>query len=261
MTATSAPDTRPPVATERHGHVLVVRLQRPEARNALDLATARGIHAAMDELDDDDNLFAGILTGSGGNFCAGADLKAVARGERPTTERGAAGLMAKPARKPLIAAVEGWALGGGFELCLACDLVVAARDARFGLPEVKRNLVAAWGGLFRLPKRLPQGLAMELALLGEPRSAEFFVPHGLVNRVTEPGQALQGALQLAGQMLANGPTALAATVQIMRNAHNWSEAEAWREQEPFVMAARQAEDCQEGLAAFMEKRPPVWKGR
>jgi enoyl-CoA hydratase len=215
----------------------------------------------MDLLDDDTDLFAGIVTGSGGHFCAGADLKAVARGERPFTDRGFGGMVARPSRKPLIAAVEGWALGGGFELCMSCDLIVAARDARFGLPEVKRNLVALGGGLLRLPKRIPYGLAMEFALLGEPQTAEFFVPHGLVNRVTEPGEALQGALQLAGQMLANGPTALAASVQIMRNAHSWSEEEAWRLQAPIAAVAREAEDCQEGLTAFMEKRKPVWKGR
>ena len=261
-TKPASPSTpQPPVATERHGHVLVIRLQRPEARNALDMATAQAIHAAMDLLDADDSLFAGVITGSGGNFCAGADLKAIARGERPVTDRGGAGMMARPSRKPLIAAVEGWALGGGFELCMSCDLIVAARDARFGLPEVKRNLVATGGGLFRLPKRIPYGLAMEFALLGEPRTAEFFVPHGLINRVTEPGQALPGALALAEQMLANGPTALAASVQIMRNAHNWTEEEAWRLQAPIAAVAREAEDCQEGLAAFMEKRKPVWKGR
>ena len=260
MSTASAEAPAQPVATERHGPVLVICLQRPQARNALDLATAQAVHAAMDLLDDDDTLFAGVITGSGGNFCAGADLKAIARGERPTTSRGGGGMMARPSRKPLIAAVAGWALGGGFELCLSCDLIVAARDARFGLPEVKRNLVATGGGLFRLPKRLPYGLAMEFALLGEPQTTEFFTPYGIINRVTEPGQALEGAMALAKQMLANGPTALAATVQIMRNAHNWTEEEAWRAQEPIAAVARNAEDCKEGLRAFAEKRTPVWKG-
>ena len=260
-TSTPAPNSASPVATERHGHVLVIRLQRPQARNALDQATAQGLHAAMDLLDDDDSLFAGIITGDGGHFCAGADLKAVARGEHPSTSRGPAGIMARPSRKPLIAAVEGWALGGGFELCMVCDLVVAASDARLGLPEVKRNLVAAWGGLFRLPKRIPYGLAMELALLAEPQVASFFAPYGLINRVTEPGQALHGALKLAEQMLANGPTALAATVQIMRNAHNWTEDEAWTAQAPIAAVARNSQDCAEGLRAFAEKRAPVWQGR
>ena len=260
MTDTTLAPTTSPVATERHGPILVIRLQRPQARNALDLATAEAVHAAMDELDRDDSLFVGIVTGSGGNFCAGADLKAIARGERPSTTRGG-GMMKTPSRKPLIAAVEGWALGGGFELCMSCDLIVAARDARFGLPEVKRNLVATGGGLFRLPKRIPYGLAMEFALLGEPQTTDFFAPYGIINRVTEPGQALEGALALATKMLANGPTALAATVQIMRNAHNWTEAEAWAAQEPIAAVARNSQDCKEGLAAFAEKRAPVWQGR
>ncbi len=261
MTDTTLAPTESPVATERHGPILVIRLQRPQARNALDVATAEAVHAAMDELDRDDSLFVGIVTGSGGNFCAGADLKAIARGERPSTTRGGGGMMKTPSRKPLIAAVEGWALGGGFELCMSCDLIVAARDARFGLPEVKRNLVATGGGLFRLPKRIPYGLAMEFALLGEPQTTDFFAPYGIINRVTEPGQALEGALALATKMLANGPTALAATVQIMRNAHNWTEAEAWAAQEPIAAVARNSQDCKEGLAAFAEKRAPVWQGR
>ena len=246
MTDTTLAPTTSPVATERHGPILVIRLQRPQARNALDLATAEAVHAAMDELDRDDSLFVGIVTGSGGNFCAGADLKAIARGERPSTTRGGGGMMKTPSRKPLIAAVEGWALGGGFELCMSCDLIVAARDARFGLPEVKR---------------IPYGLAMKFALLGEPQSTDFFAPYGIINRVTEPGQALEGAMKLATQMLANGPTALAATVQIMRNAHNWTEAEAWAAQEPIAAVARNSQDCKEGLAAFAEKRAPVWQGR
>jgi enoyl-CoA hydratase len=180
----------------------------------------------------------------------------------PTPERGGFGVFRRPPRKPLVAAVEGFAVGGGFELCLSCDLIVAAATARFGLPEVRHNLVAVGGGLFRLPKRLPYHVAMELALTGEFRDAEFFHRWGVVNRIVPPGEALPSAVELAGSLEANGPTAVAATKEIIFRSSSWAtEEEAWEAQKPIAAKAFDAEDRAEGLAAFAEKRTPVWKGR
>jgi len=251
----------PRILTERFGHVLVITINRPEARNAFDAASAEAMEAAVDRLDAEDDLFVGVITGAGGNFSAGADLKAAARGERAATRRGGFGLFARPPAKPVIAAVEGFAVGGGFELCLACDLIVAARTARFGLPEVRHNVVAIGGGLFRLPRRMPYHLAMELALTGEFRDAEFFHRHGVVNRVVEEGAALAEALAWAQALLVNGPTALAASKQIMWHSADWTDEEAWREQMKYANPALQSEDRKEGLAAFAQKRKPVWSGR
>ncbi len=244
------------------GDVLVVTIDRPEARNAVNLEVAEGIAAAIDQLDGDDTLRAGILTGAGGTFCAGMDLKAFVAGERPYVgERGFAGLVQQPPRKPLIAAVEGWALAGGFEIALACDVIVAARDARFGIPEVKRGLVAAAGGLLRLPRRIPYHLAMELALTGEPIGAERAYTIGIVSRLAEPGEAVVAAHELAATIARNGPLAVDATKRIVSAAPDWPEAEAWDRQATIAGAVFASEDAREGARAFAEKRDPVWRGR
>jgi enoyl-CoA hydratase len=249
------------ILTETRGHVLVITINRPEARNAFDAASAQALEAAVDRLDNEDDLFVGVITGAGGNFSAGADLKAAARGERAATKRGGFGMFAKPPRKPVIAAVEGYAVGGGFELCLACDLIVAARTAQFGLPEVRHNVVAVGGGLFRLPRRMPYHLVMELALTGAFKDADYFHRMGVVNRVVDTGQALEAAVEWAQALLVNGPTALAASKEIVRHSSDWTDEEAWSAQMAYARPALESEDRKEGLAAFAEKRKPVWKGR
>jgi enoyl-CoA hydratase len=247
-----------PVLTEAADGVLLVTLNRPEARNAVNAAVADGVAAAMERLDEDDGLRIGILTGAGKGFCAGMDLKAFMAGEPPHVEgRGFAGIVQGPPRKPLIAAVEGWALAGGFEVALACDLLVAARDARFGIPEVKRGLVAAGGALIRLPRRMPYHLAMELALTGEPISAERAYGVGVVSRLTEPGGALAAALELAAAIAANGPLAVDATKRVLVA----DEARDWERQAEIVAPVFASEDAREGARAFAEKRAPVWRGR
>jgi enoyl-CoA hydratase len=251
-----------PVRAEPDGDVLVVTIDRPEARNAVNLAVAEGIAAALDRLDEDPSLRAGILTGAGGTFCAGMDLKAFVAGERPfVANRGFAGIVQRPPRKPLIAAVEGWALAGGFEVALACDLIVAARDAGFGIPEVKRGLVAAAGALLRLPRRIPYHLAMELALTGEPIGASRAAEVGIVSRLTEPGGALEGARELAAQIARNGPLAVDASKRIVAAAGDWAEAEAWERQGEIAGPVFTSDDAREGATAFAEKREPVWRGR
>jgi len=247
--------------SERHGRLLVLTMHRPEARNAIDQPLATAIEAAVDELDSDASLSVGVLTGAGGTFCSGMDLKAFARGERVTTGRGFGGLTERPPEKPMIAAVEGWALAGGCELALACDLVVAARDARFGIPEVKRGLVAAAGGLSRLPHALPYPIAMEMALTGDPVSAERAHALGLVNRLTEPGAALEEALVLGARIAENGPLALRASKWIMATAAGWNDAEMWRRQQERVAEVMSSADATEGATAFAEKRAPRWSGR
>jgi enoyl-CoA hydratase len=252
----------PAVLTERRGDVLVVTLNRPDARNAVNGALAQGIADALDELDGDDALRVGVLTGAGKGFSSGMDLKAFVAGERPYVEdRGFAGITQRGARKPVIAAIEGFAVAGGFEIALSCDLIVAARGARLGIPEVKRSLVAAAGALFRLPRRIPYHLAMELALTGDPIDAERAHELGLVNRLAEPGGALDAALELAAQIVKNGPLALDASKQIVQNALDWTEAEAWEKQGAIAGPVMVSEDAREGATAFAEKRDPVWKGR
>jgi enoyl-CoA hydratase len=250
------------VLTERRDRVLLIKLNRPEARNAVNGGVAEGIAAALDELDADDELRVGVLTGEGGFFSAGMDLKAFVKGERPYVgDRGFAGITQRAAKKPLIAAVEGFALAGGFEIALSCDLIVAARDARFGIPEVKRSLVAAAGALIRLPKRIPYHQAMELALTGEPIGAERAAELGIVNRLAEPGHAVEAALELAGAITKNAPLALIASKEIVRNAPDWTEEEAWAKQGEIAGPVFGSEDAREGATAFAEKRDPVWRGR
>jgi enoyl-CoA hydratase len=216
---------------ERRGAVQLITINRPEAKNAMNAAVARGIAAAVDELDQDDDLRVAVLAGAAGTFCSGIDLKAFLRGETPVIEgRGLAGIAKTPPRKPLIAAVEGWALAGGFELLLACDLVVAARTAQFGVPEVKRALAAGGGAAYLLPKRIPYAVALELLLTGDPIGAERAESLGLVNRLTEAGGALEGALDLAGVIAENGPFAVAVTKQVARSSNDWTWHEGWEAQ-------------------------------
>ena len=250
------------VLTETRDGVLVVRINRPDARNAVNGGVAEGIAAALDALDADDDLRIGVLTGEGGYFSAGMDLKAFVKGESPyAADRGFAGITQRASRKPLIAAVEGFALAGGFEVALSCDLIVASREARFGIPEVKRSLVAAGGALLRLPKRIPYHLAMELALTGEPIGAERAAELGIVNRLAEPGQALDTALELAAAITKNAPLALIASKEIIQRSLDWTEAEGWAKQGEISGPVFTSEDAREGATAFAEKRDPVWRGR
>jgi enoyl-CoA hydratase len=250
------------VLVERRGGVQVITINRPEAKNALNAGVAHAVAAAVDELDADDILRVGVLTGAGGTFSSGMDLKGFMRGELPIVEgRGLCGITQTPPRKPLIAAVEGWALAGGFEVVLACDLVVAATTARFGIPEVKRALVAGGGAAFLLARRVPQALALELLLTGEPISAGRAAEMGLVNKVVEEGGALEAAIAMAEGIAANGPLAVAVTKQIARATFDWTIAEGWETQSELMLPVFTSEDAMEGATAFAEKRPPVWKGR
>src|SRR3954462_12762304 len=251
-----------PVLTERRDGVLLITLNRPDARNAVNLAVAEGIASALQELDRDDDLTVGVLTGAGKGFSAGMDLKAFVTGERPWVgDRGFAGIVRRSARKPLIAAVEGFAMAGGLEIALACDLLVASRDARLAIPEVKRSLVAAGGALRRLPQRLAPCGALGKALTREPISAQRGYELGLVNRVTEPGGAVDAALELAAAIARNGPLALDATKDVLYRQADWDEEAFWREQGTIVEPVLTSEDAREGAVAFSEKRDPVWKGR
>ena len=250
------------VLIERRDRILIVTLNRPDQRNAVNAAVAQGVGAAMDELDADPELGVGVLTGAGKGFCSGMDLKAFRAGERPHVEgRGFAGIVERPADKPLVAAIEGFAVAGGLEVALACDLIVAARGARLGIPEVKRSLVAAGGALLRLPRTMPRNVAMELALTGELIYAERAFDLGLVNRLAEPGEALDVALGLASEIASNGPLALAATKRVMAESADWSDAEFFGRQRPIIDPVFSSEDAREGATAFAERRDPVWKGR
>jgi len=255
-------DDQTAVLSERRDAVLIITLNRPEARNAVNSAVAHGLALALDELDATPELQVGVLTGAGGGFCAGMDLKAFVRGESPYVDgRGFAGIAQQRPHKPLITAIEGFAVAGGFEIALACDLIVAARGARLGIPEVKRSLVAAGGALLRLPGRLPYHLAMELALTGEPMRAERAAELGLINRLAEQGEAVEEARALAEQIAANGPLALDATKRILVESADWSEEEFWSRQGEIAGPVFVSEDAREGAQAFAEKRAPVWKRR
>jgi enoyl-CoA hydratase/crotonobetainyl-CoA hydratase len=243
--------------------VMVLTINRPARRNALDLPTAEALAAALDELEARSDVHVGVLTGAGGSFCAGMDLKAFAEtGQRPiTASRGGLGIVGRPPAKPMIAAVAGHVLGGGFEVALACDLIVAAEGTVFGLPEVKRGLVAAGGGAVRLTRRLPHHLAMELLLTGEPLPAARGAELGLVNRLVPPAELLQAARALAAVVARNAPLAVAATKRIAVESAEWPAAEAFTRQAAYSDPVRLSRDAAEGARAFTEKRPPVWTGQ
>lgn len=249
------------VLTSEEDGILVVTINRPEAKNAMTKAAAEGIAAAMDRLDSDDNLRVGILTGAGGTFCSGMDLKGFLRGESPSIEgRGFGGIVQKPPEKPLIAAVEGYALAGGLELMIACDLVVASTGAKFGIPEVKRGLVAAAGGVMMLPDQIPERIAMELALTGDFIDAARAYELGLINRITD-GEALAAAKELAASIVANGPLAVRVSKQVIKQSRGWPMDERYTRQTQFIAPVFVSEDAREGAAAFAEKRAPNWKGK
>jgi enoyl-CoA hydratase len=249
------------VLTDVSDGIAVITINRPEARNAVNGAVAQGMAAAIDELDARADVRVLILTGAGGTFSAGMDLKAFLTGETPNVPgRGFGGLVQQPPSKPVIAAVEGYALAGGFELVLACDLVVASAEAKFGLPEVKRGLVAGAGGLLRLPARIPYHLAMEIALTGDHFSAAHLQAAGLVNTVVPAGQALAGARELAARIAQNAPLALAATKRVVVESRDWDSAVAFERQGEIIMPVFTSKDAMEGAAAFAEKRAPNWRG-
>jgi len=253
-----------PVVRERRGHVELVRLNRERARNAIDGPTTRALGSIFDELSEDPEVWAVVLTGTGDRaFCAGMDLKAFATGEVGeilSAKGGFAGIAARNFPKPLIAAVNGAALAGGFEIVLACDLVVAAEHATFGIPEVKRGLAAAGGGLIRLAKRAPRAIALELALTGDTIDAHRALAYGLVNRVVPAAQLMTEALALAELICANAPLAIRASKQLMTRSLDLTEEEAWKLNAELTVPVFTSGDALEGAIAFAEKRPPVWTG-
>ena len=245
------------VLTERRGRVMVITLNRPEAMNAINGALSEGLRSAVQELDSDSGLTAGVVTGAGKGFCSGMDLKAFSRGEDigPMLE-----FVRNGAAKPLVGAIEGFALAGGLELALSCDLLVAARGAKLGIPEVGVGLFAAGAGLFRLPGRVGYGTAMEMAITGDPITAEQAADYGLVSRLTEPGGALGEALALAERIARNAPLAVAASKQVVRATQGATEEELWKIQRPHMATVWKSNDAKEGPRAFAEKRPPEWTG-
>ncbi len=249
------------VLTEQRDGALLITLNRPDQRNAVNAAVAAGVAGALDQLDADDALSVGVLTGAGRGFCAGMDLKAFVTGELPWHEdRGFAGITERGARKPLIAAIEGFAMAGGLEVALACDLIVAAAGAKLGIPEAKRGLVAAGGALLHLPRRIPYHVAMEMALTGDPISAERAHELGLVNRLAEPDHAMTEALTLAAELAANGPLALAGSKRIIQESRDWPADDMWQRQGEIAEPIMASDDAREGSTAFAEKREPNWRG-
>lgn len=252
------------VGFREEGHCAILTINRPAARNAVNGDVANGIEEGIDRLEADDNLWIGIITGVPPVFCAGADLKEINSGNAAalsTAKGGFAGITRRDRSKPFIAAVDGPALAGGAEIVLSCDLVVASTSARFGIPEVKRSLVAAGGGLFRLPRRIPFNIAMEAALTGDPFDAGTAARFGLVNHLCEPGEALATALALAERVTANAPVAVRESRKVVLAATMADDSVGWKMSEEAFVAAVSTEDLTEGLTAFIEKRPPVWKGR
>jgi len=250
------------VLTERHDGVLTITINRPAQKNAVNRDVAVAVASALDLLDSDPLLSVGVLTGAGGTFSAGMDLKAFANGQTPILPgRGFGGVTQAVVRKPLIAAVEGWALGGGFEMALGCDLIVAAEDAKFGLPEVKRGLIAGEGGVIRLPQRIPYHVALKVLLTGEPLSAVDAKQYGLVSELTAPGGALQQAQELAQRIAGNAPLALARVKEVLRETQGLNDTEAFKRQAEDASDLLLSEDAHEGALAFAQKRAPVWRGR
>ena len=249
------------VLVQHEDGLVIITINRPQVRNAVNRAVSYGVCAAIDEMEARPDLRLAILTGAGGNFCAGMDLKAFAQGEVTRVEgRGILGIAYTPPKKPLIAAVEGYALAGGFEAALACDLMVASRSAMFGLPEAKRGLCAAAGGLLRLPRLIPQRIALELALTGDMVSAERLDRYGLINRLVEPGQALIEAKKLARAILANAPLSVQRSKQVIIEQRDWPIADMFARQESITGHLLKSADAREGATAFAERRAPVWKG-
>lgn len=250
------------ILAERRDGILTITINRPRQKNAVNRETAVQLAAALDLLDEDPALSVGVLTGAGGTFSAGMDLKAFANGETPILPgRGFGGLTQAVVRKPLIAAVEGWALGGGFEMALACDLIVAASNAKFGLTEVKRGLIAGEGGVIRLPRRLPYHVALKVLLTGEPITAVEANRYGLLSEMTAAGDALAVAQDLARRVAANAPLALARVKEVIRDTQAVDDTEAFRRQSTVAHGLLDTEDAREGAVAFTEKRAPVWRGR
>jgi enoyl-CoA hydratase len=241
--------------------IAVITIDRPEARNAVDHATAVAVRDSIQRINTDREIRVGVITGSGGNFCAGMDLKAFLRGEvMRLPDVGFAGVTQARITKPLIAAVEGYALAGGFEIALACDLVIAAEDARFGLTEVKRGLVANAGGLIRLPRQLPAKIASQLVLTGDIYPAALLAHHGLINQLVPKGEALNVALDYARKISANGPLAVIVSKQVLTESEDWSSTDMFERQNQLTAAVFKSADAREGAAAFAEKRTPVWRG-
>lgn len=250
------------VLVEEDDGILVITINRPQVRNAVNRAVSYGVFEALQELDRNAGLRVAILTGAGQTFCSGMDLKAFLQGEVTRVEgRGILGIVEEPPVKPVIAAVEGYALAGGCEVVLACDLVVASRMATFGIPEVKRGLAAAAGGLMRLPRLIPPRIAMEMALTGDMVSAAKLVQYGFINELVEPGEALAAAKALARRIIQNAPLSVSASKRVVIESRDWPISEMFARQREITAPVLASEDAREGAAAFVERRDPDWKGR